>query len=364
MNKLSFVLSFKSLSRITFCIFLGIISLSSCKQEDGKALNLLPSAKGGRGELILVMDSAKWQGALGDAIREALTKAVPGLPRPQPMFTVRYIKPHLFAGLLKQHLNIVTVTTFDSDSYGSKILQSSFTPESVQKVMNGERFQQLKRDEYAKGQVVFRLFGAEDESLIDYIKNHEDDIRNFFNKEEKTRVKKDLFSVKGNIALQENLKSVHGFTNFIPAGYRIAKDTAGFVWLRHPEAKIDRNLFFAYQPYTSEEQFDPANIIAWRDSIAYQHIYGDPQNLNSYVVTETLEPVVSKPLELNGKYAVESKGRWKTKNISMGGPFVSYVLLDEAQARIYYIEGFVFSPSVKQREIMREIEVVLNTFKG
>lgn len=336
----------------------------SCKQEEGAKFDLLPSAKGGRGELILVMDSTKWQGPLGDAMREVLTEAVPGLPRPQPMFTVRYIKPHLFAGLLKQHLNIITVTTFDTDSYGSKILQSSFTPESVLKVKNGERFQQLKRDEYAKGQVVFRLFGAEDSSLIKHIQEHKEEIQNLFNKEENQRVKKDLFSVKGNVSLKEKLEKTHGFSNFIPIGYKIAKDTAGFVWLRHPEAKIDRNLIFAYQPYTSEAQFEPENIVAWRDSIAFQHIYGDPENPNSYVLTEPLEPVISKPLELNGSYAVQSKGRWKTKNISMGGPFVSYVLLDEAQKRIFYIEGFVFSPSVKQREIMRELEVVLSTFKG
>jgi len=185
-----------------------------------------------------------------------------------------------------------------------------------------------------------------------------------FDKEEKLRVKADLLSVKGNTTLQENLQSQHNFSTFIPAGYRIAKDTTGFVWLRHPEAKIDRSLIFAYQPYTSETQFEPANIIAWRDSIAFQHIYGDPQNPDSYVLTETLDPVISAPMELNGEYAVQSKGRWKTKNISMGGPFVSYALLDKSQKRIYYIEGFIFSPSVKQREIMREMEVILGTFKG
>jgi len=30
---------------------------------------------------------------------------------------------------------------------------------------------------------------------------------------------------------------------------------------------------------------------------------------------------------------------------------------------IYYIEGFVYSPGREQRELMREVETILKTFK-
>ncbi len=357
-----------SISNTLYKIVLGLLTipllLSSCKQEDGAKFDLLPSAKGGRGEIILVMDSTKWQGELGQALRDVLTIPTPGLPRPQSLFTVRYIKPHLFAGLLKQHHNIITVTTFDLNTYGSNLLQSYFTPESKQMVLNGERFQQVKRDEFAKGQVVYRLFGAEDAPLREHIRTNAQNIRDFFNQEERNRVRADLLSIKGNEGIEKNLEDAHGFAMHVPIGYRIAKDTAGFIWLRHPEAKIDRNLFVAYQPYTNQAQFETENLIAWRDSIAFQHIYGDPDNSNSFVVTERLDPVIARQFDRNGQYVVELRGRWKTNNISMGGPFLSYVFLDKTQKRMFYIEGFLFSPSVKQREIMREFEVVLNTFEG
>ncbi len=351
-------------------LFLGLFLvavaalLGSCQQEDGKELGLLPSAKGGRGEIILVMDSALWEGALGDAVREVFSAPTPGLPRPQPLFTLRYIRPHLFSGLLKQHVNIVTVTTFDSQSYGSRLLQSYFTPESVEIVRTGERFEQLKRDEYAKGQVVYRFFATEQQALITHLTQQKEAIQQFFNDEEHKRAQADVLSVAGNTSIENMLKTNHNFTNHIPPGFQLVKDTVGFTWLRHPEAKIDRNIFFAYRPYTSETQFEAEQIIAWRDSIARQYIYGDPANLNSYMLTESLEPMRTKTMDFNGKYAVECRGLWRTKNISMGGPFLSYVFLDESQSRLYYIEAFVFSPAVKQREIVRELEVVLRSFKG
>ena len=54
---------------------------------------------------------------------------------------------------------------------------------------------------------------------------------------------------------------------------------------------------------------------------------------------------------------------WKTNNISMGGPFVSYVLVDESLNRMYYFEGFLYSPGVDQRELIRELDIILRTFK-
>ena len=57
------------------------------------------------------------------------------------------------------------------------------------------------------------------------------------------------------------------------------------------------------------------------------------------------------------------RGLWKTNNLTMGGPFLSYTFVDEGTGMLYYIEGFTYSPSKKQREIMRELEVILHTFK-
>ncbi len=60
---------------------------------------------------------------------------------------------------------------------------------------------------------------------------------------------------------------------------------------------------------------------------------------------------------------MEVRGLWRTNNYSMGGPFLGYAIVDEVQGNLYYIEGFTYAPGKNKREIMRELEAVLWSFK-
>ncbi|MFM7855685.1 MAG: DUF4837 family protein, partial [Flammeovirgaceae bacterium] len=67
---------------------------------------------------------------------------------------------------------------------------------------------------------------------------------------------------------------------------------------------------------------------------------------------------------LNGNYTTQMNGLWKTNNLSMGGPFTSYTIADSKKSTLYYIEAFLYAPSREQRETMRELETILNTFEA
>jgi hypothetical protein len=47
----------------------------------------------------------------------------------------------------------------------------------------------------------------------------------------------------------------------------------------------------------------------------------------------------------------------------MGGPYIGYALVDEKAGRLYYIEGFAYAPGKDKREIMRELDAILWTFR-
>jgi hypothetical protein len=107
-------------------------------------------------------------------------------------------------------------------------------------------------------------------------------------------------------------------------------------------------------------------LIQFRNEVCQKYLFGNPEKPLSYLVTETkvsYKPVLVRDITFRGKYAKEMRGLWRTNNVTMGGPFVSYTFVDEAQGMLYYIEGFSYAPSRMQREIMRELEVVLNTFR-
>jgi hypothetical protein len=66
---------------------------------------------------------------------------------------------------------------------------------------------------------------------------------------------------------------------------------------------------------------------------------------------------------LNKHFAMEIRALWKTNTQTMGGPYVGYALIDQSKARLYYIEGFAYAPGKDKREIIRELETILWTFK-
>ena len=130
-----------------------------------------------------------------------------------------------------------------------------------------------------------------------------------------------------------------------------------------PGQQIDKNILIAFKAYSDTSDFNPDKILAWRNEICKKNVFGDPSNQDSYVITETqIEPEI-RHVSFNGKYAIKINGLWKTHDITMGGPFVGYSLVDEKLNRIYYIEGFIYSPGLDQRELMREMDVVLQTFR-
>ena len=47
----------------------------------------------------------------------------------------------------------------------------------------------------------------------------------------------------------------------------------------------------------------------------------------------------------------------------MGGPFVSHVRVDRANARVIVVEGFVYKPEKLKRDLMRKLNAALYTLK-
>ena len=71
---------------------------------------------------------------------------------------------------------------------------------------------------------------------------------------------------------------------------------------------------------------------------------------------------VGKKINFKGRSCVESKGLWKLSDISAGGPFHSLTFYDSEKERVYYIEGYVYAPGLKKRDLMQEIKSILWTF--
>ncbi|WP_026956735.1 DUF4837 family protein [Algoriphagus vanfongensis] len=351
----------KTLSKI-----LGLIAICAtfyACDTDGKGLDSAkPKARGSIGEIILVIDSAKYAGPVGDALKDIFEADLPGMIRSEAKFKVNTVDPRAMTRMLKMSTNLIYVTTFDDKAASSQVINQQFSKESKEKALNDPTIYSLRvEDEYAVGQEVLYLFGNTEEQLIKNLKANGDRLQNLFEVRERGRLEKAILARKNTAANAEAEKNL-GIQINVPASYQVAKSEPGFLWVRQPTPsgnRADISLFFHVEDYISEEQTFPENILKIRDSITNKHIFGDPEDPNSFVITEKQIPPAFRNMVINDNFTTEMRASWKTNNISMGGSYLGYLMVDEKKGKLYYIEGFVYFPNEVHRDALREIETIL-----
>lgn len=354
--------------RIFFILITLLSLITACNRSEESRVENLPGATGKPGDMILIMDSIQWKGELGSELRKIFKQEVPGLPREEPLFNVIYVYPRKGYTLLTQIRNLVFVFTLDKNTSGSQIMKERFTEETLNKIKNDSTFFLFTRkDEYSRGQEVMYLFSDTEDNLIKHLQRDGKRIQDYFNTVEKKRLQSSLAKTTSTKGVTEFLKKENKIELTVPFGFKQADRQENFVWLRLMDNRVDKNVFISWKNYTSEYQLLPDSLVAWRDAIARNYLFEDPENPQSYLVTETtvpFKPLKATQVNFNGRFAMELRGLWKTNTHTMGGPFISYGFVDEKQNRIYYIEGFCYSPGKDQRETIRELEAILWTFKS
>jgi len=349
-----------------FIFGLQLFLFSSCEKagEGGSSSSKsnLPKARGSLGEIILVIDSSMYAGPVGDVVKEIFEDDIKGIIRAESLFNVKKVDPRSLNRILKMATNMIFVTTFDDSGAGSRAINSQFTEASKEMALEDPSLYMLRsNDEFAIGQEVLYLFGNNKEELINNLRQNKTGIQNLFIGKERERLGLALFSRKNSEATVLGREKM-GLKLNLPASYQFAMEDEDFMWFRQPTprtSKPDISLFFYQADYSDESQVFPENLIVLRNEITKPRIFGDPENPLSYIVTETIEPPVFSTMTLDGNYAVEMRGAWKTNNLSMGGSFLSYAVVDAEKGKLYYMEGFVYYPNEAHRSSIREIETIL-----
>ena len=334
--------------------------LTACET---KSASNLPQARGALGEIILVMDSAAWQNELGDELRQTFTEAMPGLPQPEPYFDLHYVDPFKLNDVLRSAKNMIFVTTLDNQNPGGRRMQRFFTKNSIDRIQQEPGLYMFEReDEYARGQEVLHLFGKTQSDLISNIRENRKKIREQFEDVMLSRIVQNIYKGNEQRPVSQYLLKEYGFSVRIPFGYDqvpLSDTVKNFVWLRQL-GNIDKSIVITYKDYTSEDAFAPENILAFRQRQLGRYV---ADNDTIHMTLQESVPVEFDTVTFNGKFAVEARGLWRMSNVYVGGGFVSYTFVDEAQDRLYYIEGYVTSPGEKKRPSIRELEAILHTFR-
>jgi len=337
--------------KYTAVCLLAILAVS-CSEKTKKASSsteksYLPKAAGEANAILVVMDTALWKEPIGDA-------------QDEPYFKVRNINPLKFKSILKTATNLILVSTLNNNGRMGKKMKEFFTDESLKAIANDtSRFLIKKQNVYANGQEILHLFGPNQKQLIKHLKQNKTKLKNHFIEVENKRIAKSLFKVREK-GIENTIQADHGFRLKVPYGYDLSKNLPDFVWIRQLDPEFEKNVFVHFKPYDSQDPFD--DVMAFREEITSAYMR-DVQKPEIFMTTQPYKEQI-REINFNGKYAKECRALWKLSDISGGGPFVSYVFVDESQKRIYYLEGYVYAPGENKRSLMQEIELILQSFKS
>ncbi|WP_298364697.1 DUF4837 family protein [uncultured Lutibacter sp.] len=294
-------------------------------------------ANGRINTLLVVMKNSEWQGELGDVLRKIIAEPVLGLPQPEAQFEVTQVPPDNFGSMFRATRSILNVGIGKENSYN------------------------VATNVYAAPQKIITIIGKTKEELIAQIQENSKKIVSTFKEADIKTVQNKTLKKYWDPTKIETFNKL-GYSLKIPKTYRIVEDNGEFVWYRyHLNGDNSMELISYTVPITSEDDENGNNIVAIRDAMGKKYIPGELEG--SYLMTEEAYSPHVFEVELDGKKAFETRGKWEVKNVFMAGPFLSYTVVDKANNRLVIVEGLTYAPSINKRDYMFELEAILKTLK-
>ena len=252
---------------------------------------------------------------------------------------ITYVAPNDFNGLMTYVRNILMVD-IDEGKYTRLSLRT-------------------EKNRWASGQTVVYFTAPNESMLIDYLRLHQGILTDYFTRLEMARMA-EVMQETYSSRVMDKVKTKFDVMLNVPSDITSDKDTTDFYWASN-NANTGRMDVVVYTfPYTDTNTFSQEYFRAMRDSILGANIPGAFPNSHMTTVPFGLSYEVKK---LQGKYCGVLRGLWKMEGDMMGGPFVSYARLDEANNRIVVAEGFVYAPETDKRNYIRRLEAALHTLR-
>lgn len=327
-------MSFKTL----FVVLIATFSfLYSCDEANER---ILPSVSGKSGELLVVLDSSYWNNQTGEALKNAFTQAKVGLPQAEASFNLINVPHRAFASILQTNRNIIMIGINAKEKATISI----------------------KKDVWSDGQLVVTILANNDKNAAEIIKKNAANLLDYFNEKENERLQK-KYKTNAHSKNAKAIKEQLNLTLQIDDLFYIAKTDTNFIWLRKEmsvgEHPISQGFLIYTYPYNSDSTFNVNVLTAKRNAVTKKQVPGGADG--SYM--ETFSEYIPREREINfkGIYAKELRGLWQMNGDFMGGPFVSYTMIDEQRNRVITIDGYVYAPHFDKREYLRELEALALT---
>lgn len=320
-----------------FIALCAVIMLGSC----GNDQLILPASKGSFGKVLVVVDNSKWQGDIGDELRERFGKLQVGLPQPEKTMSLAHVAPDGFASMLKSTRNILILEVGDTTSIN------------------------ILSDRYARPQKVIYVSAKSEEELESIVKEKSLDFIKTFRTADINYLQAIFREKQLDDSQYKTLQNLN-ISLTIPEEFRTVDDTGDFLWLRHHLTSgiargAGNNNILVYSLPLQDKDSIADRIISIRDTIGKKYIPGSKEGM--HMITEEAYTPLTIETEIQENVAFETRGKWEVKNDWMAGPFLNYVIVDKKNDRLLVLEGFTYAPSVDKRNFLLELEAIAKSIQ-
>lgn len=346
-----------------FLVFAAFLS-TSCSEDTMSRLAVKPNSFGKANDVTVIADKEMWEGAVGDTFRHYFSSAYLILPQPEPILDLRHFTPlDLEKDPIRKELRtyVYLADMANEDSPTTALIKGDVGAERVRTAKSEKGYGNIqKKDKWALGQLNIYMYSTNEAALATNIRNNHERLVNIIKDNDSELIEANIFAGGENRKAGESVNASMGVKIRVPTDYFVAMDDSNTMWLRKMTQEYSSNILLHKLPYTDKEQLSYKGIKSLRDSLTKQYISSDIQSSYMLINDEDL-PMFVNSVELNNFYAVEAKGIWELNNDYMGGSFISYLVHNPNNNELYLLDGFVFAPSKKKRELMQYLEFILNT---
>ncbi len=357
-------INFNKLAIFSFLLF----TLFSCNENKGiKPATTKPTAFGRINDIVIIADNNLQNSSLKDTLSDYFEAPYPILTAYEPLFDLRYMTVEdLLAKPLRRELKtfVVIADISDTTSSTTKMLRDDLGVDKFAQAQKDPNFNiSIGRNKWAKDQIIIYVFGAGHSGIRNSLHQHFSTIAKRINQHDEPSLKATIYGIKEpNAQLSKLVLDSFGIKIKIPGLSQLAKKDTNFIWLRMDNKIINQSIIIQKFAYKDKSQFSKDYVISLRNDYGKKFI--KTQFEDAYMSTNVVDlPIYDYKYVHNNIYTYEVRGIWETINDFMGGPYISYLLHNEAKAELIFIDVFVYAPGEKKRDLIQQLDCIVKTAK-
>ncbi len=349
-------------------IFVGIVLILlvvGCTEEARRRMEPTPIAVGSLNQLAVIADEEIWNGPIGDSLRFYFGSAFPILPQPEPLFDLKHFTPDdLVSEPVRKELKayLIMANLADEDSPTSRVVSQDIGQQKVNRAMQEPSYTtNVGHDRWAKDQLLVYLFAANEQYLTDQLVEKFPSIAKVIQDHYQEQIDATVYLGGVNHIVMNQIESTFGFHLKIPSTYEINIEDDSTMWLIQEGDMAVSNILIHRTPYRDQNQFSKEQIIGLQDRLGKAFVSTTLENTYMRINDVDL-PVFTQALQMDDNYSVEARGIWEMVGDFMGGPFLTYMILDEQKRDVILLSGFALAPGERKRNFMLYLEHILHSF--